>query len=299
MTLSRQAILASIVVIIVLLLSSLYIVNEGQEAILLRLGKIVMQANNRPVVLLPGLHVKMPLVDTVRFFDMRTQQLSSSSQTPLTVVTREQTYLVVDYFARWRINDPVKFYTSTGGLISRAEILLEQRLNDMVRAEYGDHTSNEAISTTRAPMMATIQQQAVNVGKDFGVQVSDVRIEQITLPAGVIDSVFRRMETERHQYAIAKRSQGVAQAKEIRAQADKAVTIIKAQALADAATQRAAGDLAAARLYTAAYNSNRAFYAFYRSLQAYQQSFTNKDQLVLKPDGQFFDYFHGMKGTKS
>lgn len=286
------------VIIVVLLMFavwlSVFTVNEGESAFILRLGKIVSQSgSDLPVTYTPGLHFKLPFIDHVRIFDMRTQELSTSSSQPLTVVTKEQTYLVVDYFARWRISNLSKFYTSTGGSANWAETLLEQRLNDIVRAEYGKRTSDQAVSADRASMMAAIREQADNIGKDQGINVIDVRIQQITLPKDVMDSVFKRMATERKQFAEAKRAEGVEKSEEIKALADQKVTVIQAQAQMQGAEIRAKGDFDAAQIYSQSYSTNPAFYSFYRSLEAYEKSFANKtDVLVLKPEGQFFNYFH-------
>ena len=294
-----KAITTVIVLLLLMLLFSLFIVSEGQSAIVLRLGKIVKLADSdQPNMLKPGLHFKIPLVDSVRFFDMRLQELVTPPSNPLMVVTKEQTYLQVEYFAKWRIANLAKFYTAnTGGSVPYAETLLEQRINDIVRAEYGKHTSNQAISGDRAKMMATIRELANNAGQDQGIAVIDVRIQQITLPKDVMDSVFKRMATERKQFAEAKRAEGIEKSEEIKANADQNVTVIKAQAQMEAAAIRAKGVLDAANLYAQAYNVNPSFYAFYRSLEAYEKSFKKKsDFLVLKPEGQFFNYFHGSSG---
>lgn len=293
----------TVVVFLVLLIGmlSVFTVNEGEGALVFRLGKIVNHSKNeQPSIITPGLHCKIPFIDTVRIFDMRMQELATSVSKPLTVVTKEQTYLVVEYFAKWHISNLPKFYTSTGGNVGWAETLLEQRLNDIVRAEYGKRTSDQAISADRSSMMTAIREQADTIGKDQGINVIDVRIQQITLPKDVMDSVFKRMETERKQFAEAKRAEGIEKSEEIKALADQKVTIIKAQALMQGATLRAKGDADAAQLYAAAYNADPSFYAFYRSLQAYENSFAHKtDILVLKPEGQFFNYFHGIQPTNS
>jgi membrane protease subunit HflC len=277
--------------------SMLFTLQEGESALMLRLGKIVKD-NNEPLVLKPGLHVKYPFIDTIRIFDARVQELATSSTQPLTVVTKEQTYLVVEYFAKWRINNLPKFYTSTGGSVAWAENLLEQRLNDIVRAEYGKRTSDQAVSSDRAGMMNAIREQANNIGKDQGISVLDVRIQQITLPKDVMDSVFKRMAAERKQFAEGKRAEGLEKSEEVRALADQKVTVIKAEALKTAATVRAKGDQEAAEIYSKVYSTDPKFYAFYRSLEAYQHSFKNKkDILLLRPEGQFFNYFHNAQGN--
>jgi membrane protease subunit HflC len=235
-TIKIKAAIVVIVLFLLTLLFSAFIVTEGQSAIILRLGQIVTLSNSdQPDMLKPGLHFKIPLIDSVRMFDMRVQELATPPSNPLTVVTKEQTYLQVEYFAKWKIDNLAKFYTSTGGSVPYAENLLEQRLNDIVRSEYGRHTSNLAISGDRANMMAAIRELANNAGKDQGIAVIDVRIQQITLPKDVMDSVFKRMATERKQFAEAKRAEGVERSEEIKANADQNVTVIKAQALMEGA----------------------------------------------------------------
>ena len=290
----KKNIILAVIILLVVVFLSFFTVNEGESAFILRLGKIVSSSKDQPAIQNPGLHFKIPLIDHVRYFDMRMQQLATPALHPLTVVTKEQTYLQVEYFARWRITQLAKFYTSTGGSVSWAETLLEQRINDIVRAEYGRRTSIQAISTDRASMMLAIREQADSIGKDQGVSVLDVRIQQITLPKDVMGSVFKRMATERKQFAEAKRASGVEKSEEIRALADQDVTVIKAKALMQAATIRAKGDQEAAEIYAKAYGGDPAFYTFYRSLEAYRYSFRDKnDILVLKPEGRFFNYFHG------
>ena len=277
-------------------MGAFFTVHEGESALLLRLGKIITK-QDQPKVLSPGLHFKIPFIDTVRILDMRMQELATPSSQPLTVVTKEQTYLVVEYFAKWRISNLSRFYTSTGGSISWAETLLEQRLNDIVRAEYGKRTSDQAIAVGRANMMDAIKEQANSVGKEQGISVIDVRIQQITLPKDVMDSVFKRMATERKQFAEAKRAEGIEKSEEIKALADQKVTVIKAEARMKGASIRARGDLEAAQIYAQAYNADPKFYAFYQSLEAYTASFAHKDDiLILKPSGQFFNYFNNAQG---
>ncbi|MDR3491614.1 MAG: protease modulator HflC [Gammaproteobacteria bacterium] len=281
-----------VLVVLLLLTLSVFTVNEGESALILQLGRIV-NVDGAPLVVQPGLHFKTPFIDKVRVFDTRVQQLATSSSQPLMVVTKEQTYLVVDYFAKWRINNLPKFYTSTGGSVSWAENLLEQRINDVVRAEYGRHTSDQAISADRTSMIAAIKEQADHIGQDQGISVIDVQIQQITMPKDVMDSVFKRMATERKQFAEAKRATGMEKSEEIKALADQKATVIKAEALLKAANARAQGDQEAAGIFARAYTADPKFYSLYRSLEAYTKSFHSKsDVLVIKPEGQFFNYFH-------
>lgn len=289
--------IVAVVVVLFIGLLSAYTVNESESALVLRLGKIVTRSGgDAPKVLHAGLHFKVPLLDHVRIFDTRMQELATPAAQPLTIVTKEQTYLLVAYFAKWRITNLAKFYTSTGGSISWAETLLEQGLNDIVRAEYGKRSSDQAISD-RSNLMAAIKEQANGIGKDQGITVVDVRIQQITLPKDVMGSVFKRMATERKQFAEAKRAEGIEKSEGIKALADQKVTVIKATALMQAAAIRAKGDQEAAENYGKTYSADPKFYAFYRSLEAYENSFKRKrDVLVLKPEGQFFRYFHSSQG---
>src|SRR3990167_2033601 len=191
MRLTNIAIAVIVVIIIFATPLVLFTVNEGQNGLLLRLGKITSDAETKaPIILQPGLHLKIPFIDRVRILDTRIQELATPSSQPLTVVTKEQTYLVVEYFAKWRINYLVKFYTSTGGSVTWAENLLEQRLNDIVRAEYGKRTSYQAISSDRAEMMAAIKEEANHIGKEQGIGVIDVRLQTITLPIWLASSLI-------------------------------------------------------------------------------------------------------------
>jgi membrane protease subunit HflC len=288
---------AIVFLLLLLVISSAFTVNEGEGALVLRLGKII-DNTSKSSIYSPGLHFKAPFIDHVRFFDTRLQQMATPESQPLVVVTQEQTYLQVEYFAKWRISNLPKFYTSTGGSISWAENLLEQRINDIVRAEYGKRTSEQAVSTDRANMMAAIREQADNIGKDQGVQVIDVQIQQITLPQEIMDSVFNRMATERKQFAEAKRAEGIEKSEEVKALADQKATVIKAQSVMQAAIIRAKGDQQAADIFAKAYAVDPSFYAFYRSMQAYKKILNNKnDLMVVKPDGQFFNYFHSMSAA--
>jgi modulator of FtsH protease HflC len=294
MTLHKIVATTVVVVLFLLGISSVFTVSEGESALILRLGKIVGDTNQTSRYA-PGLHFKAPFIDHVRFFDTRLQQLATPESQPLVVVTHEQTYLQVEYFAKWRVSNLQKFYISTGGSVSWAENLLEQRINDIVRAEYGKRTSEEAVSTDRANMMVAIRDQANTVGNDQGVQVLDVQIQQITLPQEIMDSVFNRMATERKQFAEAKRAEGIEKSEEVKAQADQRATVIKAQSVKQAATMRAAGDQQAGEIFAKAYSDDPNFYAFYRSMEAYKESFHSKDDImVIKPEGQFFNYFHSM-----
>lgn len=291
-----QSLLMAIgVLVIIFIFSTFYVVNEGQQAIVVRLGEVIKGKNTTEAkVINPGLHMKLPIADQAKTFDVRILGLTSS---PFNVLTAQQTFLTVDYYVKWRITNLALFYKSTNrGDVGRAEQLLEQNINDIVRAEFGTHTSNQTISSERARIMDSIRAKANGLDKvkEMGVTVIDVRLKSVVLPQRVLKSVFSRMASERKQFAENARAEGNRIAEGIRALADQEVVIIKAQAGADAAKIRAEGEKKAAELYATTYGKNPEFYSFSRSLEAYEQSFSNKnDLLVLKPDSQFFRYFNG------
>lgn len=280
-------------VLIVLILGFIYIsaytVQEGQQALLLRLGKMVRAKDGNPRVMSPGLHFRTPFINQVQKFDVRLQTLDVQSSR---VLTEEQKYVLVDYYIKWKINNVSLYYIRTGGDVNKTETLLQQKVNDALRAAFGKRTITEVVSGERGSVMDLLQERAEASAKDLGVQVIDVRIKRIDLPEEVSNSVFDRMRVEREQAAARHRSDGKAAAEAVRAQADATVTVTLAKAREKAAQVRAAGDSKAAKIYADVYNKNAQFYAFYRSLLAYQQAFNSKkDILLLQPDSQFFKYF--------
>lgn len=279
------------IVVLILLYSSLFIVSEGQGALLLRLGTIEVDQKGQAIVKKPGLHAKIPLINQVWRFSTRLQTLDIQSSR---IVTAEKKDVIVDYFVKWRISNPALYYTRTSGSATQAQVLLEQQLNDSLRAEFGRRTISEVIADDRASIMEALNQQANQSAKTLGLQIVDVRIKRIDLPTEVSAAIFDRMRAERARVATEHRAQGKAKAEAIRANADAEATITVATALADAMRIRGEGDAQAAQIYATAYNKDSAFYAFYRSLIAYKKSFANKqDILILKPDSQFFKYFNG------
>lgn len=279
------------IVVLILLYSSLFIVSESQGALLLRLGKIEVDQKGQAIIKTPGLHVKIPLINQVWRFSTRLQTLDIQSSR---IVTAEKKDVIVDYFVKWRISNPALYYTRTSGNAIQAQVLLEQQLNDSLRAEFGRRTISEVIADDRASIMEALNQQANLSAKTLGLQIVDVRIKRIDLPTEVSAAIFDRMRAERARVATEHRAQGKAKAEAIRANADAEATITVATALADAMRIRGESDAQAAQIYANAYNKDPAFYAFYRSLLAYKKSFANKqDILILKPDSQFFKYFNG------
>lgn len=276
----------------VFLYSSIFLVSEGQGALLLRLGKIEVDKNNRAMIKNPGLHAKIPLINQVWKFTTRLQTLDIQSSR---IVTAEKKDVIVDYYVKWRISNPALYYTRTGGDATKAQVLLEQQLNDGLRAEFGRRTIAEVIADDRASIMDSLNRQANQSAKGLGLQIVDVRIKRIDLPMEVSTAIFERMRAERARVATEHRAQGKANAEAIRANADALATVIVATAKADAMRERGNADAKAAAIYADAYNKDPNFYAIYRSLIAYKKSFASKqDILILKPDLQFFKYFKGV-----
>lgn len=289
MSTKQTSLLVIILAVFLLLLSSLFTVTAGHKAILLRLGDIVKNTEGQPKVFDPGLHFKLPFIVKVRDFDARLRSFKVESSR---ILTAEQKYVLVDYYAKWKIIDPALYYKRTGGFATQAITLMKQNINDALRAAFGQREIKEVISGERLNIMGILLKQANVSAKKLGISVIDVRIERIDLPTAVSESVFQRMRTEREQVATQFRSSGKAKDESLRADADANVAITIAQAKAKAADIRAAGDTKAAAVYAAAYQKDASFYAFYRSLLAYKSIFSHHSAvMVLKPDGHFFRYF--------
>ena len=258
-------------------------VYEYQHAILFQLGKIERSD------LKPGLHFKLPFVQNVRTFDARLQTLDAE---PQRFLTGEKKDVIVDSFARWRINDVVQFYKSSDGDPRRAGFLLSQKINDSLRSEFGKRTVQEVVSGDRGAIMKSVTRIANERGLDLGMEVLDVRLKRIDLPTEVSSNVYERMRSERSRVAREFRARGDKESMTIRADADRQRTVISAEAYKDAQEMRGFGDAGAAEIYAKAYNSDPEFYDFYRSLDAYKSAFNSKnDVLLLNPDTEFFKYF--------
>ena len=269
----------------ILLSSSLYTVNETQVAIKLRLGEIVSVESK------PGLKFKTPFVNNVVSFDKRIQTLDSAAESFLTV---EKKNVVVDSYVKWRIVDTEKFYISTGGAMSAANLRLAQNNQDALRGEFSKRTIIEVVSDEREAIMANVKAKLETIAEDeYGIEVIDVRIKRIELSQEVRNSVYSRMETERKGLANKYRSEGAEEAEKIQAFADKERTIILADAYRDSEKIRGEGDAISASNYAEAYNQDVDFYSFYRSLESYKKSFSDQgDILVLNPDSEFSRYFN-------
>ena len=281
------------VVLLVIASLSLFVVDQRQNAIVFRLGEVVNVKRD------PGLYVKVPLLDNVRYFDTRILTIDSAE--PERFLTSEKKNVLVDLFVKWRIIDVRTYYVSVGGDEARARTRLLQTINDSLRAEFGNRTVHEVVSGERDKIMELMRQRANEDAQKIGVQVLDVRMKRVDLPTEVSESVYKRMEAERKRVANELRSTGSAESEKIRADADRQREVILAQAYRDAQKIKGDGDAKATAIYAGATQTNPEFYTFYRSLEAYRQSFKNKtDVLVLEPNSEFFRYLRsgGKAGSK-
>ncbi|MBI2802948.1 MAG: protease modulator HflC [Gammaproteobacteria bacterium] len=276
-------ILLPLVLIIVAIYTSTFRVFERQRVIMLQLGEIKRADFD------PGLYFLIPFFQNVLKFDGRLQTLEAE---PQRFLTGEKKDVIVDSFVRWKINDVVRYYLSTGGDPLRAQRLVYQKINDGLRNEFGKRTVAEVVSGDRGSIRDIVT-GTKDLGQELGIEIVDVRLKRIDLPAEVNTSVYERMRSERSRVARQNRASGEREATTIRANADSSRTVISAEAYRDAETLRGEGDATAAGIYAAAYNRNPEFYAFYRSLGAYRASFKAKeDVMLLKPDSDFFKYFN-------
>ena len=270
-------------VLVLLLSNTLFIVHETQRAVLLRFGAVT------DFDIEPGLHWKFPLAEQVQRFDGRVLTVDAPVERYFTL---EQKPLRVDSFAKWRIGDVARYYTSTSGDEQLAHTLLQERVNEGLRNQISRRDMHEVISGERDQLMAELTTSLNSVmTTEIGVEVIDVRVKRIDLPTDVEVSVFQRMNSAREIEAKQYRASGEEKAIGIKADADRQVTVINAEAYREAEEIRGTGDASAAEIYANAFNKDPEFYAFYRRVTAYPQVFSNKDdQFVLDPDSDFFRY---------
>ena len=277
--------LIGLFVALVLASSTLFVVKETERAIMLQFGEVVK------FDIQPGLHVKVPFVNTVRHFDARVLTLDARPQRYLTL---EKKALIVDSFVKWRIADVAVYYTSTSGDEFTAAKLLASRVDTGLRNQFGERTLTEVVSGERDELMAELLEELNQLVKtEFGIEVVDVRVKRIDLPQEVSESVYGRMRTERESEAREIRSKGKEFAEGKRADADRQETVIEANAYRDAELVRGDGDAKAAAIYAKAFNKDPEFYSFYRSLDAYRKTFgAGGDVMLLEPDSEFFKYMN-------
>jgi len=276
-------VLGIVIALLILASASMFIVDQRQKAIVFQLGEVVSVKTD------PGLYFKIPMVQNVRFFDSRI--LTMDADEPDRYITSEKKNVLVDLFVKWRIIDVKQYYISVRGDEDMAKVRLAQTVNASLRDEFGTRTVHEVISGERDEIMNIMRRKANVDAHKIGVEVVDVRLKRVDLPAEVSESVYRRMEAERTRVANELRSTGAADSEKIRADADRQREVILAKAYRNAQQIKGEGDAEAANIYAEAFQRNPEFYAFYRSLEAYKQSFRNKgDMMVLEPTSEFFRY---------
>lgn len=289
--LKRVLLPIAIALALIIGLASVFIVNQFETAIKLRLGEIVDTDYE------PGLHFKVPVVNNVIKFDARIQTLDSRPQRFLTIEKKD---VIVDSYTKWRIESPAQFFRSTGGDFGRAGRLLSERVNTALRNEFGKRTIQEVVSEERIELTKILTTQVDVEAAELGVEVVDVRVKKIELPPEVSESVYNRMRAERERVASDLRAKGAEAAERIRADADRQRTVILADAYRESEETRGQGDARASEIYATAFEQDAEFYSFYRSLGAYRQSFAKAGStMVLAPDSEFFKFFNQQQGATS
>lgn len=292
MKINMTNILIGTVTVLIMASLSLFVVDQRQTAIVFQLGEMVSVKTE------PGLYFKVPLMQNVRFFDSRILTLDTGE--PERFITAEKKNVMVDSFVKWRIVDVKQYYVSVGGDEVRARTRLMQTVNSSMREEFGKRTIHEVVSGEREQIMNVLREKTDSDARKIGVQVLDVRLKRVDFPQEISESVYRRMDAERKRVANELRASGAADGEKIKANADKQREVTLAEAYREAQKTKGEGDAKATALYAAAFGRNPEFYAFYRSLEAYKQSFKNKsDVMVLDPSSAFFKYLKNpAKGAK-
>ncbi|HXU41928.1 MAG TPA: protease modulator HflC [Burkholderiales bacterium] len=285
-------IVAVVIVVLLLVSGTLYTVDQRQNAIVFQLGEV------KEVVQRPGLHLKIPLLQNVRLFDMRI--LTFDDAEPLRFLTQGNRPVLVDSFVKWRIVDVKQYYVSVQGDEFRAMTRIKQTVAGVLRDEFGIRILHDVVSGEREKIMSRVREKVDQDLERIGVKIVDVRLKRVDLPQDVSESVYRRMEAERKRIANELRSTGAAEAEKIRADADRQREIIVAEAYRDAQRTRGEGDARSAAIYAAAFNQNPEFFAFYRSMDAYRSVFRGRnDLMLLESNSDFLRYFRDSLGKPS
>lgn len=286
----KNILIIIVAAVVFIFTTATYTVDERETAIKFRFKEIV------ETDIKPGLHFKIPFVNTVEKFS--TLILTLDAQ-PDRFLTGEKKYVKVDFFVKWRINDVSKFYRATRGDLARAQNRLESIMKDGLRNEFSTRTIKEAITGERGEIMTALREKAKESASSLGIEIVDTRVSQIDFPESVSESVYERMRSERQRVAQDFRSRGRAEGEKIKAVADREAVIIEANAYREAEKIRGQGDAKSAELYAQAYQKNPEFFAFYRSLGAYKKSMgKGGDIMVIEPDSDFFRYFKNESGQK-
>ncbi len=277
--------------IAVILWLSIFTVDERQEAIKFQFGEIIESDYE------PGLHLKIPFINNVRKFDNR---ILTIDQKPERFLTQEKKDLIVDSYVKWRIKDVVQYFKTTQGDELTAGRLLYENINNGLRNEFGKRTIQEVISGDRTQIMGVMTEQASERAKSLGIEVVDVRVKKVDYPERVSNSVYQRMRAEREREARDFRSKGHEASERIQADADRQRSVLVAEAYRDSEIARGEGDANATDIYAAAFNQDREFYKFYRSITAYTKNFSSAgDVILLQPDSDYFRYFKDPSGNKT
>jgi modulator of FtsH protease HflC len=281
--------IASILALLLILFLSVFTVDQTQYALVSRLGKINQVINS------PGLYFKVPLLDDVKYLEKRIVTLDWEQ--PAEIITSENKTMMVDSYVKWRIVDPVKYYVSVKSEAA-AEDRLSQVVNAGLRDEFGKRTVHDVIAGERAAVMKNMQIRADKEARQIGIQVVDVRLKRVDYSEEISRSVYDRMIAERKRIANQLRSEGSAASEKIRADADRQREVILAEAYREAQKTKGEGDANASETYAQAYGKNPEFYSFYRSTEAYKNSFKSKsDVMVLDQNSDFFKYMRSAGGS--
>jgi membrane protease subunit HflC len=268
--------------------ATLFTVDQRQAAIVFQFGEV------KDVVTTPGLHVKLPLVQNVRYLDRRILTLDDPE--PQRFITTENKPVLVDAFVKWRISDPRTYYIAVGDERA-AGYRIGQTVNGLLREEFGKRTVHDVVSGERDDIMRRVRERVGEDARKIGVDIVDVRLKRVDLPQEVSADVYRRMESERKRVAAELRSTGAAEAEKIRAEAEKQREVILAESYREAQRIRGEGEAKAAAIYAAAFSQNPEFYAFFRSMEAYRHTFRSRsDVLLLEPNSDFFRYLKDASG---
>jgi len=283
MTQARYFVFIALAVLVVLtLFSTFYVVDEREKVIVVRFGQILRFEDK------PGLHAKTPFLDDARYFDSRILTIDAD---PQPFLTREKKYVIVDSFVKWRVFDAQRYFLTVGGLETEARRRLEQVVNSGLRDEFGKRDLHVVVADERGKIMQILTEYANREAQRFGIQVIDVRLQRVDLPDEVSQSVYQRMKAERSRIANEYRARGAEAAEKIRSDAERQRDVLLSSAYRQAEQIRGQGDARATTIYAQAYSQSAEFYGFYRSLNAYKESFRKKDDiLVIDPSAEFFKY---------
>ena len=275
---------------LIIISSSVFIVDEREIAIKFRLGEIVKTYDE------PGIFLMIPFLNNIKKYDSRLLTMDSK---PEQFLTSEKKNVIVDSYVKWKITDPQNFYRSSKGDERIGINRLSQIINDLTKSEFSKRTINDVVSGDRVALMNTVRTEANKASAALGITVIDVRVKKVDLPDEVSNSVYARMEKERATVAKSFRSKGKEEAQGITASAERESATIVAEAYKEAQVIKGEGDAISTETYASAYNSSPEFYSFYRSLSAYKGTFSSKqDILLIDPDSDFFKYFNDPLGKK-